>query len=109
MNTESIFQTVVSGSELSKQDLVGGKNKQNSAAGNLNFDTQVKTKKQRAPKRTFSNAYKLQILNTFDACSTAAERAALLRKEGLYYARISTWRKQLQGGRFVSNKTPKSI
>ncbi len=86
---------------------------------NLNFDTlsfdisnldpQVKMKQQRAPKRKFSNAYKLQILNALDACKNGNERVALLRKEGLYYARVSAWKKQFQHGQFTSNKTPKSI
>lgn len=75
----------------------------------LNLDTQVKAKKERAPKRKFSNAYKLQILNAIDACKKGDERAALLRKEGLYYARISQWKKQFQDGKTTSNKTPKSI
>jgi transposase len=76
---------------------------------NPNFDTQVKVKKNKAPKRKFSNAYKLQILNTLDACKDSHERAALLRKEGLYYARVSTWKKQFQDRKFISNKTPKSM
>lgn len=76
---------------------------------NSNFNPQVKMEKQRAPKRKFSHAYKLQVLNTLDACKTAEERAALLRKEGLYYARISTWKKQFQNGKFVANKAPKSV
>lgn len=76
---------------------------------NPNFDTQVKVKKNKAPKRKFSNAYKLQILNTLDACKDGHERAALLRKEGLYYARVSAWKNQFQDGKFVSNKTPKSM
>ena len=74
-----------------------------------NLDTQVKMKQQRAPKRKFSNAYKLQILNALDACKNGNERVALLRKEGLYYARVSVWKKQLQHGQLTSNKTPKSI
>lgn len=76
---------------------------------NFTFDTQVKATKQKAPKRKFSNSYKLQILNAFDACKNSHERAALLRKEGLYYARVSTWKKQFRNGQFISNKTPKSI
>lgn len=76
---------------------------------NLSFDTQVKAKKQRAAKRKFSNAYKFQILNALDACKNSGERAALLRKEGLYYARISAWKKQFQSGKLTLNKTPKSI
>src|SRR5262245_32059197 len=62
------------------------------------FDSQVKVKKNRAPKRNFSKAYKLQILKALDACKDRNERGALLRKEGLYYARISAWRKQFQDG-----------
>lgn len=73
------------------------------------FDSQIKVKKNRAPKRKFSNSYKLQILKAFDACKDGDERGALLRKEGLYYARISAWRKQFQNGGSVSNKTPKSV
>jgi transposase-like protein len=77
--------------------------------GTANLDTQVKMKQQKAPRRKFSNAYKLQILNALDACKNGNERVALLRKEGLYYARVSTWKKQFQHGQLTSNKTPKSI
>jgi hypothetical protein len=45
--------------------------------------------------RNFYNGYKLKILTAFDACSTALERGALLRREGLYHSRISAWRNQL--------------
>lgn len=72
-------------------------------------DVQVKVKQKRAPKRSFSDAYKLQILNTFDACQTASERGALLRREGLYHTRLATWRKQLAEGKFKACKTPQSI
>ena len=75
----------------------------------LNQDVQVRVKQQRAPRRSFSKAYKLQILNAFDACQTASERGALLRKEGLYHARLATWRQQLVDGGIQSHKTPKSI
>jgi transposase len=75
----------------------------------LNLDTQVKMKQQKAPKRKFSNAYKLQLLNALDACKNSNERVALLRKEGVYSARISEWRKQFQQRQLTSNKTPKSI
>lgn len=49
---------------------------------------------QRAPRRKFSVAYKLQILEAYEACDNALARGALLRKEGLYASRLSTWRKQ---------------
>lgn len=113
MSTERIFQSkpLEVGNRMIKLD--GNKSIEEQIKNlNLdapNFDTQVKAKKQRAPKRKFSNAYKLQILNALDACKTGEDRAALLRKEGLYYARISTWKKQFQNGKFVVNKTPKSV
>src|SRR5262245_37611729 len=79
----------------------------NSSTSNL--DTQVKMKQQKAPKRKFSNAYKLQLLNALGACKNGNERVALLRKEGVYSARISEWRKQFQQRQLTSNKTSKSI
>ena len=56
-------------------------------------DPQVKAT--RTPKRKFTNGYKLKILTAFDACSSASERGALLRREGLYHARLTAWRNQL--------------
>jgi transposase len=56
-------------------------------------DPQVKATS--TPRRKFTNAYKLQILTSFDACSNSSERGALLRREGLYHSRISAWRNQL--------------
>lgn len=56
-------------------------------------DPQVKAT--RAPRRQFTNAYKLQFLTSYDACANASERGELLRREGLYYARVSSWRRQL--------------
>lgn len=76
--------------------------------GTTNLDTQVKMKQQRAPRRKFSKAYKLQILDALDACKNVNGRVTLLRKEGLYYARVSAWKKELQHGQLTSNKTPKS-
>jgi len=72
-------------------------------------DVQIKAKRQRAPRRSFSKSYKIQILDAFDACKTASERGALLRKEGLYHARLVTWRKQLADGRLCARTTSKSI
>ena len=47
------------------------------------------------PKRKFTNGYKLKILTAYDACSSASERGALLRRESIYHSRISAWRNQL--------------
>jgi hypothetical protein len=38
---------------------------------------------------------KIKIITAFDACNGSSERGALLRKEGLYYASISKWKKEL--------------
>ena len=62
-------------------------------------------------RRKFTKAYKLKILTAYDACSNALERGSLLRREGIYHARISAWRKQLgvgDGGKKASVKTPRS-
>jgi hypothetical protein len=118
VSTKSTFQSKVLevGDETLKLD---GTKSINEQIKNINFDTlsfdtpnldtQVKMKQQRAPKRKFSNAYKLQILNALDACKNSNERVALLRKEGLYYARVSAWKKQFQQGQITSNKASKSI
>ena len=108
MSTKSTFQSKVLEVENKTLRLDGTKPIEEQIK-NLNFDTQVKMKKQRAPKRKFSNAYKLQILNALDACKNGNERVAFLRKEGLYYARVSVWKKQFQHGQLTSNKAPKSI
>ena len=74
-------------------------------------DVQVKSG-QRAPRRTFSTAYKLKILEAYDACDNPLARGALLRKEGLYHSRLSTWRKlRDEGGLGAKSKvkTAKSL
>ena len=58
-------------------------------------DPQVKVKKPRAARRKFSMSDKIKIITAFDACNGSLERGALLRKEGLYYASITKWRKEL--------------
>lgn len=60
-----------------------------------NLTTQVKVGKQKIIRRKFSTADKLKILETFDACENVLARNAFLRREGLYYASIVKWRKQL--------------
>lgn len=61
----------------------------------LEVDPQVKVKKSRAARRKFSVSDKIKIITAFDACNGSLERGALLRKEGLYYASISKWKKDL--------------
>ena len=42
------------------------------------------------------------------ACGNAAARGALLRREGLYYARISAWRQQQAHGKINAPKGQKN-
>jgi transposase len=57
-------------------------------------DPQVKPKKPYAPRRHYNLAHKQQILAAYGACKNASERGALLRREGLYYARVARWRRE---------------
>ena len=52
---------------------------------------------EKAKRRKFTAAYKLQILKEADACEMG-EVGALLRREGLYSSHLSTWRKQQRAG-----------
>lgn len=53
----------------------------------------------RPKRRTFTKAYKAQILAAFDALPEGSpERGALLRKERLYHSHIEHWRKQTENG-----------
>lgn len=47
----------------------------------------------RPRRRTFTAAYKLRIVEEYDA-APAGEKGALLRREGLYESSISLWRRQ---------------
>lgn len=67
-------------------------------------DTQVKSKRPYAPRRRFDAAYKQRILVAYNACQCAAERGALLRREGLYHARIAAWRNELAKGKLNTGK-----
>ena len=62
-------------------------------------DSQVKAKKTYAPRRSFDAAYKQRILLAYNNCENASERGALLRGEGLYYARIAAWKQELASGK----------
>ena len=58
-------------------------------------DPEVPEKK---PRRRFTAAYKLRILQEYETCREPGEIGALLRREGLYHSNISTWRKQRDQG-----------
>lgn len=57
-------------------------------------EPQVMTKKQYKPRRFYEKAYKLRMITAYDACSTSSERGELLRREGLYHARIADWKRE---------------
>lgn len=50
------------------------------------------------PRRRFTAAYKLSVLEALDRCATASERGSIMRQEGLYSSRISEWRKARRNG-----------
>jgi len=67
-------------------------------------DGQVTSGKPGRPvRRTFTAAYKAQVLAAFDALPEGSpERGALLRRERLYHSHIEYWRKQQEAGTFPS-------
>lgn len=74
------------------------------------LDPQVKIKKPYAPRRSFDTGYKLRVLSAYEACETSADRGALLRKEGLYHARIAAWKQQLNNSKLNNGKKkPKAL
>ena len=66
------------------------------AESNVSTPSDPQVKASGTTRRKFTQAYKLQILTSYDACSNALERGALLRREGLYQWCISAWRNQLK-------------
>lgn len=58
-------------------------------------DPEVLEKK---PRRRFTAQYKLRILEKANACTEPGQIGALLRREGLYYSNLTTWRKQRDDG-----------
>jgi len=48
----------------------------------------------RPKRRTFTREYKMSILEQYEAASTPQERNGLLRREGIYSAYITEWRRE---------------
>lgn len=67
-------------------------------------DSQVKIRKPYTPKRSFDTAYKLRILAAYNACESASDCGALLRKEGLHHSRICLWRQQFENSKLTDKK-----
>ncbi len=60
----------------------------------------------KAKRRTFSVAYKRQILHATDACPSG-QLGALLRREGLHSSHLTTWRRQRDQGELAPRKRGK--
>jgi transposase-like protein len=52
----------------------------------------------KAERRRFTAEYKQRVLQEADRCKQPGEIGALLRREGLYWSNLITWRKQRQSG-----------
>ena len=65
----------------------------------------------KAERRRFTGEYKLRVLREADRCKQPGEIGALLRREGLYWSNLTTWRKQRQSGELaglrVKSRGPK--
>ena len=61
------------------------------ASGTIAHEVEVMAK---ATRRRFSAEYKLRILREAEACTQPGEIGALLRREGLYFSNLRTWREQ---------------
>ena len=62
---------------------------------------------ERTLRRRFSAEYKLRILGEAEACSQSGEIGALLRREGLYSAHLSKWRRQRDAGALAALGRPR--
>jgi transposase len=49
-------------------------------------------------RRRFTAEYKLKVLREADRCKQPGEIGGLLRREGLYWSNLTTWRKQRESG-----------
>lgn len=59
--------------------------------------------KARVRRRRFGTEYKRRILTEADQCQYG-ELGALLRREGLYYSHLATWRRERDGGTLTEKK-----
>jgi len=62
---------------------------------------------ERARRRRFTAAYKLDVVREADACTKPGEIGALLRREGLYTSHLSTWRKRRDEGALKTLSKPR--
>ena len=62
---------------------------------------------EKAQRRTIPPSYKVRVLKEYDSLASA-DKAALLRREGLYTSHISSWRRAFEQGGEDSLSTPRS-
>ncbi|MBV9449034.1 MAG: hypothetical protein JO345_24365 [Streptosporangiaceae bacterium] len=74
-----------------------------SGAGTERLDPEVP---ERARRRRFTAAYKLEILVAYDAAAEG-EKGALLRREGLYSSHIVEWRRARDAGALAGLSAPR--
>lgn len=73
---------------MSTADVIAARDRQNGSVA-----TPDGPRASRPKRRTFTRQYKMRILDEYENASTPQERNALLRREGLYTAYISEWRR----------------
>ena len=61
---------------------------------------------ERARRRTFTAAYKLEVLAAYDAAGPG-EKGAILRREGLYSSHIVAWRRSRDAGALAGPARPR--
>jgi transposase-like protein len=71
------------------------------AAGNRSQDPPDPEVPETVPRRRFTAAFKLRILQQADQCTQPGEIGALLRREGLYSSHLATWRRQRAEGLLI--------
>ncbi len=59
---------------------------------------------EKAKRRRFTLAYKEKILAEADQCTVPGELGALLRREGLYWSTLSSWRRQRESAALAPNQ-----
>jgi transposase-like protein len=64
-------------------------------------ETEVKPKQTR---RRLTAAYKRRILIEADECTERGALGEMLRSEGLYFAQLCKWRKQLENGELIDRQ-----
>src|ERR1700710_1007492 len=57
-------------------------------------------------KKRYTTAFKIRLIDEADRCQTPGERAALCRREGIYFSTLADFRKQKARGLLDANPPP---